>query len=220
MKKKILLISYWINKQGNSPGIMADDKIYNLSKLGYKIIVLSSCDSSLIKNKNIIHYRVPSISFNDFFYEFRNRQFKDLLTLILFLPIIFSLGIILDIIEYLLIRGKGGGKWFWFIPAMVVGIFVCIFYRVNYLLTTGGPASAHLAGLTTNIFFKKKLFIELQDPLVGKDIGRSKLSSNYLNNANYSYVNSMKSTSHYFLSMNYFDYISKKLYYQIIIIKK
>ena len=57
-KKKILLISYWINKQGNSPGIMADDKVFNLNKLGYKTIVLSSYDSKIIRDKNIINSRL------------------------------------------------------------------------------------------------------------------------------------------------------------------
>ena len=69
MKKKILLISYWVNKTGNSPGIMADDKIHSLLKLNYKIIVLSSFDCKKIKKENITHFRVPSISLNDYFIE-------------------------------------------------------------------------------------------------------------------------------------------------------
>ena len=179
-KKKILLISYWINKQGNSPGIMADDKVFNLNKLGYKTIVLSSYDSKIIRDKNIIHYRIPSISFNDFIYEIKNKKFNDIYVLYLMLPIILTIGILLDLFEHFLLRGKGGGKWFWFLSAMMIGIFICLFHKVDYLFTTGGPASAHLTGILTNFFFKKKLFIELQDPLVGKDIGRSNLSSKYL----------------------------------------
>ena len=75
MKKKILLISYWVNKQGNSPSIMADDKIYNLKKLGYELIILSSFDGNKINAKNINHYRIPSFSMIDFIQECKNQNF-------------------------------------------------------------------------------------------------------------------------------------------------
>ena len=180
MKKKILLISYWISKQGNSPGIMADDKLFNLNKLGYKVIVLSSCDSSPINSKNVIHYRVPSISFNDFFSEMKNKKIRDIYAAFLLLPIIFTLGVIFDLLETILLKGKGGGKWFWYLSSIIIAFYISIFHKVDYIFTTGGPASAHLTGVTINFFLKKKLFVELQDPLVGRDIGRSSLSSKYL----------------------------------------
>ena len=93
---------------------MADDKVYNLNKLGYKILVLSSFDSDPIKNKNISHYRVPSISFNDFIYEIKNKKFRDIYSIFFSLPLVFTFGFILDLIESLLLKGKGGGKWFGF----------------------------------------------------------------------------------------------------------
>lgn len=180
MKKKILLISYWINKQGNSPGIMADDKVYNLNKLGYTIIVLSSYDSKPIQSKNIIHYRVPSISFNDFINEIKNKKISDVYGTVLLLPIILTVGLILDLLETFLLKGKGGGKWFWYLSSVIIAFYISVIHKIDYLFTTGGPASAHLTGVTVNFFLKKKLFVELQDPLVGRDIGRSSLSSKYL----------------------------------------
>ena len=180
MKKKILLISYWVNKQGNSPGIMADDKIYNLNQLGYELVVLSSFDSKKINNKNVTHYRIPSFSMIDFLQECKDKNISEVIKFILYLPIVFSFGIFLDIFECIFLKGKGGGKWFWFVPATIFSLIIRINHRIDFIFTTGGPASAHLAGVLSNIFFKKKLFIELQDPLVGKDIGRSSSSSKYL----------------------------------------
>ena len=104
----------------------------------------------------------------------------EIFTVFFFLPLVFTFGFILDLIESLLLKGKGGGKWFWFFSSAIVGIYLCKFKQVDYIFTTGGPASAHLTGVITKFFFKKKLFVELQDPLVGKDIGRSSLSSKYL----------------------------------------
>jgi hypothetical protein len=177
MNKKILVITYWVNKQGNSPGIMADDKISSLLALGNELIVLSSFDSVPIKKKNVKHFRVPSLNFFNFFLESKNTSYSDKVLLFFFLPFVLSVGILLDLFEGIFLKGKGGGKWIWFISAFFAGMFVNTFYKVNYIFSMGGPASAHLAGLFINFFFKKKLFIELQDPLVGKDIGRSKFSS-------------------------------------------
>ena len=159
---------------------MADDKIYNLKKLGYELIILSSFDGNKINAKNINHYRIPSFSMIDFIQECKNQNFDQFVKLILYFPIVISFGWILDIIEYVFLKGKGGGKWFWFISATILSQFIKIFHKIDYVFTTGGPVAAHLTGLFSNIFFKNKLFVELQDPLVGKDIGRSGLSSKYL----------------------------------------
>lgn len=180
MKKKILLISYWVNKKGNSPSIMADDKIYNLKKLQNKLIIISSFDGQKISVNNVKHYRVPSLSLIDFIQECKNKNIYQLVDLVIYIPFILIFGLIFDIIEHIFLKGKGGGKWFWFISATVLTFIIKSFHKIDYVFTTGGPASAHLTGVLSNIFFKKKLFIELQDPLVGKDIGRSSLSSKYL----------------------------------------
>lgn len=180
MKKKILLISYWINKQGNSPGIMADDKIINFKKLGYKIIVISSADSSKIKDKDVVHYRVPSLNFYNFFKEHENKKFLEKISSFIFLPVVLTLGIIFDLLEYFLLKGRGGGKWLWAISATITSIIINCCQKVDIIFTTGGPASAHLAGVISNLFFKKRLYVELQDPLFGKDIGRSAISAKYL----------------------------------------
>ena len=86
MKKRILLISYWVNVEGNSPAIMADDKIESLSSLGYEINILTSFASrEPSNNNNIRQIRIPSISFNDYLYEYKEiKKFKDFFKFILF----------------------------------------------------------------------------------------------------------------------------------------
>ena len=64
---------------------MADDKIESLLRLKYKVTVLSSYASQKIKKKNLDHYRIPSLSFNDFKFEFVDAfKNKDLLKIIFF----------------------------------------------------------------------------------------------------------------------------------------
>ena len=181
MKKKILLISYWVNVEGNSPAIMADDKIESLSSLGYEINILTSFASREPSNNDIRQIRIPSISFNDYLYEYKEiKKFKDFFKFILFFPLVITFGVFLDLIQNFFIKGIGGGKWSWSIISAPFSILYALYNKVDYIFTMGGPATAHLTGAICSIFTKKKLFIELQDPLAGRDIGRNKFSSKYL----------------------------------------
>ena len=181
MKKRILLISYWVNKIGNSPGIMADDKIDSLLKQNYKIVVLSSYDCLKINKENVSHFRVPSISLSDFFYESKNISgLSEFFLFLILLPLALTLGLFLNISEYVLLKGKSGGKWFWFILAFPLAIILILIYKINVIFSTGGPSCAHLVGIILTFFSKNKFFSELQDPLYGKDIGRSSRSAKYL----------------------------------------
>jgi len=181
MKKKILLFSYFVNVQGNSPALVADDKIESLASLGHEIYILTSFASKQPISSEIKYVRIPSISLNDYLYEFKEiKKFKDFFKFILFLPFALTFGVFFDIIQYLFIKGLGGGKWSWFILSAPFSIFYSLYHKVDYLFTMGGPAAAHLTGAACSFFTKKKLFIELQDPLGGLGIGRNKFSSKYL----------------------------------------
>jgi hypothetical protein len=179
--KKIFLISYWVNKEGNSPAIMADDKIESLLKLNYKVTVLSSFAAQKIKKKNLDHYRIPSLSFNDFKFEFIDAlRNKDLLKIIFFLPFALVFGIVFDLIQFFFLKGIGGGKWYWSLTGIPLSIFIKLIFKPDILISTGGPASAHFTGLIISKLFKCKYLVYLQDPLVGSDIGRNSNSKNYL----------------------------------------
>ena len=69
---------------------MADDKVFNLNKLGYKTIVLSSYDSKIKEIKILFTTEYLRLVFNDFIYEIKNKKFNDIYVLYLMLPIIFN----------------------------------------------------------------------------------------------------------------------------------
>jgi hypothetical protein len=159
MKKKILLISYWVNVEGNSPAIMADDKIESLSSLGYEINILTSFASREPSNNKIRQIRIPSISFNDYLYEYKEiKKFKDFFKFILFFPLVLTFGVFLDLIQNFFIKGIGGGKWSWSILSAPFSIFYALYNKIDYIFTMGGPATAHLTGAICSIFIKKKTF--------------------------------------------------------------
>jgi glycosyltransferase involved in cell wall biosynthesis len=160
---------------------MVDHKIKSLLKLDYKILILSSFASKKIKLKNVHHYRIPSLSFFDFKNELKDSiANKELSKLIIFFPLVLTLGIIFDVLQLIFLKGAGGGKWFWAISAIPVSILIRYNHNFNILLTTGGPAGCHLAGIILSWLFKLKFIAYLQDPLVGSDIGRTSNSKYFL----------------------------------------
>ena len=181
MLKKILLISYWVNKKGNSPSIMADDKIDSLLKIGASIIVISSFDSNKILKNNVLHVRVPSLSCGDYFDQIKNVvTIFDKFIFLFFFPFVITLGLVSDYVEKIILKGKGGGYWLWFAFTSPIAIFINLVFKPDLYFSTGGPASSHLVGIIISFFSKSKYYAELQDPLVGKDIGRFNTSKKFL----------------------------------------
>jgi len=68
----------------------------------------------------------------------------------------------------------GEGRWNWALSSLF-----SLFYghgKYTFIYSTGGPASVHILGIVYAKLLRSKLFIELQDPLTGEDIGRNKFS--------------------------------------------
>lgn len=182
-KKKILVISYFANLPGLCQGEWLDDKIYSLLQLNYEIILLSSIITKKYNNPFIKQYTVPSLSFVDFMDEYHRLKKLNLnlnLTTILFLPLIFTFGFLNDWLHKKVTGGIGEGKWAWTPTASLYAIFLSIIKQPELILTTGGPASAHLAGVVVKYLTKKTVICELQDPLSGSDIGRNQQSAGWL----------------------------------------
>lgn len=95
------------------------------------------------------------------------------LKLFLFFPFIITIGWGLDLMQKIVTSGNGGGKWSWTFPASIVALYLALRYNCKSIFTTGGPASAHLAGSFVKMLTGKRLVCELQDPLTGEDIGRT-----------------------------------------------
>ena len=182
MKDKILFISHFVSIKGCSPAHMADDKIESFLKLGKEIIVVAGACSNKIIDPRITQYNVPSISYLDFIYEWKEsrKNKQNELQLTFFFPFVLLFGVLFDFMHKLLTKGFGGGKWSWFLTASICSLLIDLKHKSDYIVTTGGPASAHLVGVVTAMLRNKKLICELQDPLVGKDIGRNSKSANFL----------------------------------------
>lgn len=183
--EKILAITYFYGTKGCCPAEWADDKVDAMCKIDKKTILLTSIFSKKNLDKNVIHYRIPSLSVQDLKHEISEIKNENMpvpyIKLILFFPFIITLGWGLDLAQKIFTSGNGGGKWSWTIPASVVALYLSMRYNCKKIFTTGGPASAHLAGVFVTKLTSKHLVCELQDPLTGKDIGRTANSAKMLN---------------------------------------
>ena len=70
-------------------------------------------------------------------------------------------------------------RWSWSITSFFIGLFAVIKHNPKVIYSTGGAGSAHVVAILLKIFSNKKLVIELQDPLVGYNIGRNDNTSKY-----------------------------------------
>tara|TARA_R110001583_G_scaffold111063_2_gene260136 strand:+ start:13638 stop:14894 length:1257 start_codon:yes stop_codon:yes gene_type:complete len=181
---KILLISYFYGTKGCCPAEWADDKVDAISKIGNEVILLTSVSSKKNESEGIIHYRIPSLSIQDLKHELAELKKEKMdipyMQFFVFMPFVITLGYLLDLLQKFITSGNGGGKWSWAFPASVCALYLAIRYNCRTIFTTGGPASAHLAGVFVSLLTRKKLVCELQDPLSGKDIGRTANSSKLL----------------------------------------
>lgn len=183
-ENKILMITYFYGTKGCCPAEWADDKVDAMCKLGKKTVLLTGLFSQKNESNKVLHYRVPSLSIEDLKHELselKNEKMKvPYLQLFFIFPFLITLGFGLDFLQKVITSGNGGGKWSWAFPASVCALYLAIRYNCKQVFTTGGPASAHLAGAFVSFLTRKPLICELQDPLTGKDIGRTANSAKLL----------------------------------------
>jgi glycosyltransferase involved in cell wall biosynthesis len=171
MKDKLLVFSYYSNMPGACQAEWIDDKIDSLIKNGNDIALVSST-STRKSYFNIVNWRVPSISFSDYFDEIKRANKLQIISILL-LPVVFTLGLLFDLLLIIVTKGIGDGRWSWFISATIAGFFLALKFKPTKILTSGGPASAHLAGIIVGKLFSIPVIVELQDPLSGDGIGRN-----------------------------------------------
>jgi hypothetical protein len=129
------------------------------------------------------HWRIPSVSLIDFLDE-RTRiiQAGQNVRLIdwMMIPFILTIGGAIDIAQLLLTKGFGEGRWSWTLTASLAATLACLFNRPKMILSTGGPASAHLSAIVAGKLCGLPVIIELQDPLSGQGIGRNAQARGWL----------------------------------------
>tara|TARA_Y100000589_G_scaffold325363_1_gene363149 strand:+ start:76 stop:1323 length:1248 start_codon:yes stop_codon:yes gene_type:complete len=166
-KKTVLLISYFVNVKGNCPAEWANDKIKTFLDLNYKVILLTGFQSQIKSSKFLKVLKIPSLSYICFNEELKNSNFTRNWLLNLYAVIPKTFGRFLD---YILIKLNGtvsAAYWSWFISSSPVILFYLIKKQFNFIFSTGGPTSCHLIGCFVSIIFRKPLYCEFQDPLVG-----------------------------------------------------
>ncbi|MEH0860067.1 hypothetical protein [Halobacteriovorax sp. DPLXC-1] len=174
----VLLVSYFASRQGCCPAEWVDDKVDAFVKRGKKVTLISTITAKKIRSHNVKHIRIPSFSLSDFKEEraeaIHNNDFSKLNYL--WIPFICVLGLVIDLLQKVLLKGIGGGRWSWAPSCLLATLYTLLIGDYRFIVTTGGPASAHLAGLFAGKISLKPIVSELQDPLVGESIGRNSRS--------------------------------------------
>ena len=170
--KKIFFLSYYYNLPGACQAEWASDRVNALNLLGHDITVLTSFVSSKSNKEKII--RIPSLGFKDakdeLAYYSQNNKPNIFQKVIIYL---FSfVGIPFDFLIKILTKKIGEGRWMWAITSTYRALLSVDFYKSDYIISTGGPASSHLAAVILSKIVNKKCLIELQDPMSGEGIGR------------------------------------------------
>ena len=180
-KDKWLIVSYFMNLDGCAQAHWIDDRLPLLAKENREVILLSSFCGH--KYRHLMHVRVLSISMKSLKEEVGyilkrtnwSNSWKivsEKIIYILFYPLCF--------LENLIIKIGGESQWGWILPATVTTAVICLAKRPDLIYSSGGPVSAHLAtGLVARIT-RIPWIAELQDPLVGEDISKSKFSKKAL----------------------------------------
>jgi len=174
-QKKILIISYYAGIPGACQSEWLDDKIDSFVKGGKEIALVSGPFKKVQFSSEIKHSRVPSISFKDFREELGYSEFVEYFSLrfIAMWPLVLTFGLLSDLLSILVTRGIGEGRWSWIFSSFIPSLWRSIIFRPDVILSTGGPASAHIVGILTSKIIRRPIVLELQDPLSGDDIGRN-----------------------------------------------
>ena len=182
-KQKVLITSYYACMPGACQAEWLDDKIDSLLKGGYQIALVSAACGQRHLNKDINHWRIPSFSLTDYRDELHRIRMGDgiiQMRIWLMWPVAITLGFLLDAVQYLITKGVGEGRWSWTLPSALCALLLAIRFKPNIILSTGGPASAHLSAIFVGKLMSIPVISELQDPLSGGDIGRNKQARGWL----------------------------------------
>jgi glycosyltransferase involved in cell wall biosynthesis len=172
-----LVISYYARMPGACQAEWIDDRIHALKDLGENVSLISSMCSGIYPG--ITNLRACSLLPADLDYEFREivrRRDDHSLQMIKFSQMMAYLLKPLVWIESKILNVHGEGRWSWIPIALLCSLLELARKRHDVIFSTGGPASAHIVAIIAGKMLGKTVVCELQDPLVGPDIGRNRFS--------------------------------------------
>lgn len=176
IKKRVLVLSYFPPSDSGSMSLWTSDKILALKQLGYSVDLITSPIEKVKQIDFVKVYQVYSVNPSSFWSEYNSGKIKRGLLL---LPIIYSLGLIQELLERITLKRIGDGMWGWLIPSLFKSIFLRMRYKYDLVLSLGGPTSSHLTTAIFSRFFLLPCVIEFMDPIVGEDIGHNSRSAYY-----------------------------------------
>jgi hypothetical protein len=176
--KRILLITYFASIESSVMSEWVLDKVDTLNRMGFVVDIITSSRNPLRKEPFGKFIRVGSVNPSSFFKEngLSKRVFLDFILL----PFVITVGLFYEIIERLILGRIGDGKWGWMLSSTVIASILSLTSKYELILSTGGPASSHVSAVIAGFVSNKRVIIELQDPLYGKDIGHNTTSSVFL----------------------------------------
>lgn len=171
---KLLVFSYFANMDGMACSHHIDDRLGVLKDQGAGVTLLSTIFVG--KSDRARHLRVPSLSGSGLRFEVRQYLKRDkrprwvskTLETVILLPVF-----PFYFVEKLLFNVDT--TWLWFPLAFWRGLFHCLRHRPDFIYSTGGPISAHLAAALTSRCTGITWVSEFQDPLLHSYCARSSL---------------------------------------------
>lgn len=179
-KKRLLLITYFYGMQGSAMSEYISDRIYAFEQLGYKVDLLTSTISKNLSSENLKVVHIPSITPYHYFNEIKLSPHNHILKRILALPLVVSIGLLNQLLEKIILGRVGSGYWSWSILTTLAVFIANRVFNYELSISSGGPASAHLANILGSKFSKTLKIIELQDPLTGEGVGETNISNSFL----------------------------------------
>jgi len=176
MPERWLVVSYFTGIDGMAVSLHADLRIAELRRRGHEVLVLTSAGSP--PGPGVV--RVPSLSPSGLRYEmrllFRRRARTPGDGL---LKAAAALGLApFYLLEKSLLQFDP--TWFWFLTARGAAVRAARRFHPRVVYSTGGPSSAHLAGIAAAREEGARLVAEFQDPLRGEGDARSRLEARCL----------------------------------------
>ncbi len=174
---KWLVISYYARMPGACQSEWIDDRITALRDLGEDVTLLSSICSG--KYKELPNPRAFSLTPSDLNYEcqeiVRRHEDHSALGVIICKALAFLLRPLVWL-ESTVLKAHGEGRWSWIPIGFLLSLLLAMRHPRDIVFSTGGPASAHVVAIMIGRLLGKQIICELQDPLVGSDIGRNSFS--------------------------------------------
>lgn len=173
------MISY---DSGNIAGVTSEwlaDKLKVLEEWGCEVTLVTNLASQLTSSSKLKVIRVPSLAWSDFNYEMNlledglDERFKSF-PLFMHKFLSWTIGRVFDFVFNFLAGNRSDGKWSWVLTAGPVVLFHSLGKRNLKIFSTGGPSSAHFAGLLAKYLLGARMFVEFQDPFIGSEMKLSR----------------------------------------------